>query len=147
MVHQSNLYQSLLDRLLGERKAERMQKHKELTKKQKKFIRLEILKQLDSSCNDCKIYLNAKKEHGIDEASRYCITECEIGLRLQKLSSHLGKNEQKTTITKEMYLELKNQGLNNRSIAEQFDIPLKKIHSLRINWGLTEKRKKSHVSS
>lgn len=118
-----------------------------MTKKEKKQIRLQIIKLLDTYCSSCKERSYSSKS--------LCLTDCPIGKQMRQLSSMLEKEsiavsetektkkKGKWTNEEEFYLWHHRHILTTDQLAEKLDRDKKSIYNKL--WQLKKKGGIQHV--
>jgi transposase len=101
----------------------------------------------DEHCSGCKIKSDLRKQgvkpHGIQE---YCMSECKIGRRIKALGGILEYGAVANThfkapaLTKEKYIDLKDDGLSDSDIRKKFNISRITLTRRKSNWGLNKIR-------
>lgn len=96
---------------------------------------VEVGRILDGKCNRCELV------KGMDSAEekRYCETECDVYLEIKRLRFHLEPPE----MTKEKYIFLRDQGLNNKKIAEQFGVGVASVYRQLNRWNLSSEKRRA----
>ncbi|BAU28205.1 uncharacterized protein DUF2602 [Aneurinibacillus soli] len=126
-----------------------------MTKKEKRALRLQICRMLDTECAKCKKVdqaLDGKKNSERDSAKNqfqnYCITECSTGERLRSIASELtgekikppkkksflAATRQREELTPQSYVADKEKGMKDWQIAMQYDISTSRFGKIKKCW-------------
>jgi DNA repair ATPase RecN len=134
-------------------------------RKQKRQIRLQINNLLEK-CETCQIKVNYFKggkrrdtNNAGNELNRYCNTECPSGIKMLELGKMLGSNDHPeiknesveevrilAELTKELYKDLKSQGMSDKKICSTYAINHNRMNQLKTEWGFIGKFSKKYES-
>lgn len=98
----------------------------------------------DIHCSNCSFIKTFKETKRIND----CITKCEVGKQIRDLGTQLEngnkkeiifRSENAEKITKEMYLEFKEQDHSDKSIYKHFNICSATFYRLKRSWGMVGK--------
>ncbi|MED0670416.1 hypothetical protein P4S95_09315 [Aneurinibacillus aneurinilyticus] len=122
----------------------------ELSRREKRAIRLQICHILDEHCGNCDFINQPAKGLTVAEwnkvrndLQRYCNTECLIGKKMQELNNRLlvPKEESKSKgigtkndLTPEVYMQEKHRGLKDWQVMVKYNMSSSALYSRKRKW-------------
>lgn len=108
---------------------------------------LQVLNRIDDleneHCKGCKIKEELRKQNG--QPLQYCIFSCKIGKKIKQLGGVLeygivqNVHAKALDLTKDKYIDLRNDGFNDRQIREKYGISRATMFRRKEAWELTGK--------